>query len=69
MVVNWINGMGSINVISLRHWLEKIQAVSEILNDIQFIHILREVNMQADALSKRALFALEGRIFFRILGR
>lgn len=64
VVVNWVNVFGPINVISLRPWMEKIQALLLQRNDIQFLHILRDENSQADALSKWALSGLEGRLYF-----
>lgn len=66
MVVNWINGLGPLQVITLSPWIDIIRSLLFDLNGIQFLHIPRFENVQADALSKRALSAVACKLYFEV---
>ena len=60
VVINWINGVGKLQVIMLRNWLNKIKEMTLSFDSITYEHTYRELNMVADALSKFALELQDG---------
>ena len=55
VVVDWANEKNSIRAPHLQHLLVEIQTLKTSFRRISFGHIYRELNMEADALSKQAL--------------
>ena len=55
VVIDWENGRTNIQVPYLQHVLTKIQNLKTLFRRISFAHIYREVNEEADSLSKQAL--------------
>ena len=54
-VIDWKNGSNNIRVPYLQHLLTEIQNLKTLFRRISFAHIYREVNEEADSLSKQAL--------------
>ena len=55
VVVDWENGRNTIRVPHLHHLLAEIQNLKAIFRRISFAHIYRELNEEAEFLSKQAL--------------
>jgi ribonuclease HI len=64
IVIDWLNGKGSIMVANLYSWMERITEIIPLFRTLSFAHIYREENMVADNLSKKALFLRQGKISF-----
>jgi ribonuclease HI len=62
IVIEWLNCRGNLNVTSLMGWKDMIRDLIKSFSTIRFEHIFREQNVEADALSKKALQAPEGKI-------
>ena len=54
-MIDWENGRNTICVPYLQHLLTEIQNLKALFRRISFAHIYREVNEEADSLSKQAL--------------
>jgi len=61
MVIDWLKGKINISNIFLEHWCHRIRELIALFGDIQFQHIYRTYNTEADSLSK---LALRGQIGF-----
>ena len=55
VVVDWENGKNTIRAPHLQHLLAEIQELKSKFRRISFVHIYRELNAEADSLSKQAL--------------
>jgi hypothetical protein len=64
IVIDWLNGKGSIMVENLHSWMERISDIIPLFSSLSFAHIYREENKVADSLSKKALFLRQGKISF-----
>ena len=54
-MINWAKSEADLNVIDLVHWCERIEALKSSFLSFNFLHLYREHNSSADALSKEAL--------------
>ena len=64
VVIDWTNAHFEMHTIHLEHWLDKIHVLIEDFVEISFEHIYRELNMQANFLSKNVIGPMDGHIFF-----
>ena len=55
VVIDWANEKSTIRAPHLEHLLAEIQTLKLIFRQISFHHVYRELNMEADALSKQEL--------------
>ena len=55
VVIDWANEKSTIRAPPLQHLLAEIQTLKLNFRRISFGHVYRELNMEADALSKQAL--------------
>ena len=55
VVIDWANEKSTIRALHLEHLLEEIQTLKLSFRRISCGHVYRELNMEADALSKQAL--------------
>ena len=62
MVVDWVNRKIQINAPHLKQLLNAIRRLLEFFIGFSISHIYRELNMEADGLSKLALFLDLGKI-------
>ena len=54
MVIDWANGKSKIKTPNMQHLLTKIKQVMTSFESVSFTHIYREINGEADLLSKPA---------------
>jgi ribonuclease HI len=64
IVIDWLNRKGSLQVVSLERWKERIKDILKVFRNITFAHIYREENQEADRLSKLALTKPSGSIAY-----
>jgi ribonuclease HI len=62
VIIDWINHNCNLQSIHIEGWKQKTQELSKLFTDINFHHIPRSHNTEADALSKRALSEVVGRL-------
>jgi ribonuclease HI len=62
VIIDWINQKCKLHSVHIEGWKEKTQDLSKLFTDINFRHISRTHNKEADALSKRALSGEVGRL-------
>ena len=55
MAIDWENGRNNIRAPHLQHLLVEIQNFKAQIGRISYVHIYRELNEEADTLSKQAL--------------
>ena len=60
LTIDWENGQLQINALHLQHLLRAIRSQMENFESISFQHIYRELNEEADKLSKEALLLPPG---------
>ena len=60
LTIDWENGQLQINAPQLQHLLRAIRSQNENFESISFQHIYRELNVDADKLSKEALLLPPG---------
>jgi hypothetical protein len=64
IIIDWLNQKGKLQVISLECWKDRIRDLSKAFRTINFTHIYRDINKEADILSKKALQMQEGKIVY-----
>jgi ribonuclease HI len=62
VIIDWINQKSKLHSVHIEGWKEKTLQLSKFFTDINFQHISRTHNWEADALSKRALKEEVGRL-------
>jgi len=60
LVINWLLGSSMIHASNLAHRGSRVQELITLFEQIQFEHIFREHNMEADKLSKKGIGCPEG---------
>jgi hypothetical protein len=55
VTIDWINESTNLNLLYLHSWKDQIKSLKTSFEEIQFMHIHREFNSEADKLSKKAL--------------
>jgi hypothetical protein len=66
VIIEWLNERSELRVSSLEGWKKRIQIVMNTFESIQFFHIYREFNKEADVLSKKALNEPKGYIMLHL---
>jgi ribonuclease HI len=64
IIIDWLNQKGKLQAISLECWKDRIKDLNEAFRTINFTHIYRDNNKEADILSKKALQMQEGKIVY-----
>jgi ribonuclease HI len=62
VIIDWINLKSNLHAVNIECWKQKTRELAKNFKDISFQHIYRDHNKEADALSKRALNEVEGRL-------
>ena len=62
VIIDWINHKCNLHSIHIEGWKQKTRELSNLFTDINFQHISTSHNTKADALSKRALGEVIGRL-------
>jgi ribonuclease HI len=62
VIIDWISNKCKLNSIHLEGWMQKTRDLSQRFSNINFLHVSRSHNRAADALSKRALSEVVGRL-------
>jgi ribonuclease HI len=55
IIIDWLNKKGKLQVTALECWKDRITELTQAFSQINFSHIYRELNVEADILSKNAL--------------
>lgn len=63
-IISWAKGESPLNVMLLSFWKDAVRKLILGLEHSHFSHIFREVNSEANLLSKQALFSPAGIIFW-----
>ena len=64
IVIDWLKGKGTLQVVTLYGWKDRISKLLTLFRYISCAHIYKEENQEADRLSKRALNNCLGRIAY-----
>jgi ribonuclease HI len=64
IVIEWLQGKGRLQVVSLECWKDRILEIIKHFRKISFTHVFREGNQEADSLSKQALKKDPGKIAY-----
>jgi ribonuclease HI len=64
IIIDWINNIGSLQVISIDCWKDRVKELIKLFSVITFAHVYREENQEADLLSKKALSERAGAIAY-----
>ena len=64
IVIEWLNQKGTIQVVALERWKERIKNTLIYFRNITFAHIFKEKNQKADILSKVTLTNIRGSIAY-----
>jgi ribonuclease HI len=64
IIINWLKDRGKLQVASLMGWMDGINLLKSAFKEIHFTHVYRELNMEADTLSKLALNSPEGKLVY-----
>jgi ribonuclease HI len=64
IVIDWLNYKGNLQVFALDCWKDRIRDLIKNFRAINFSHIYRELNREADLLSKKAIQQQEGKITY-----
>jgi len=62
VIIDWITQLCNLQSCHIEGWKQKTQQLSKLFSDINFRHIPRSHNTEADALSKWALNEVVGRL-------
>jgi ribonuclease HI len=62
VIIDWITKKSQLHSIHLEGWMQKVRDLTRRFSDINFLHVPRSLNSAADALSKRALTEVIGRL-------
>jgi ribonuclease HI len=62
VIIDWINGSCHLHSFHVEGWKHKTRLLARSFTDISFRHLPRSFNSEADALSKRALRQVVGRL-------
>jgi ribonuclease HI len=62
VIIDWITQKCKLHSIHIERWMQKTRELSKLFSDINFLHVSRSHNREADALSKRALNEVVGRL-------
>jgi len=66
IVIEWLVGRSSITALNLVHWCAHIRKLMLFTPSVNFAHIYREFNMEADCLSKKGIGCQTGTLFYTV---
>jgi ribonuclease HI len=66
IIIDWLNHKNVLQVTTLEGWKHRTTMLVNRFTTVQFFHIFREFNIEADRLSKKALLAPEGIISLQL---
>jgi ribonuclease HI len=66
IIIDWLKDRGKLQVASLMGWMDRIIKLKKSFREIYYTHVYRELNKEADSLSKKALTKTEGRIEYNL---
>ena len=66
MIINRARESSLIQILPLSPWLGRVRRLINNFHMIDFDHVFREQNVMADSLSKLALVAAPGHIFYEL---
>jgi len=64
VIIDWLNTKGNLQAINVEAWKTRIKEQMPTFQGINFQHIYRESNKEADLLSKRALTSPKGKLIY-----
>jgi ribonuclease HI len=64
LIIDWLNGRADFHVAELASWKERTWEATKQIQHLTSSHIYREENLEADRLSKKALYMPPGHISF-----
>ena len=64
MIINWVNGESSLNMVNLEAWCYNTKMLISSFTHVDFSHVYREYNKRVDTLSKAWLNAVSGHLTF-----
>ena len=64
VIINWAMGEAQVKSLELHHWLENTKSLMKDFSFLSFNHVYRELNLEADTLSKIDLGKMDGRLYF-----
>jgi ribonuclease HI len=64
IIIEWLKDRGKLQIASLMGWMDRLKMLKSTFREIHFTHVYRELNMEADHLSKMALTKTEGKLEF-----
>ena len=62
VIIEWINHKCNLSTVNIEGWKQKTLELAKNFKDLSVHHIYRVHNKEVDALSKRALTEIEGRL-------
>lgn len=62
IIIDWINNKSLLHSVQIEGWKAKTKSLLKTFKHIKFQHISRNLNKEADALSKKALRGVVGRL-------
>lgn len=62
IIIEWLKDRGNLQIASLMGWMDRIKLLKNTFIKIHFTHVYRELNMDADFLSKKALTKTEDKL-------
>ena len=62
IIIEWLKDRGKLQIAFLMGWIDIIKMLKNLFREIHFTHVYRELNMEADFLSKKALSNTEGKL-------
>jgi ribonuclease HI len=62
IIIDWINKKSELHSVQIEGWMDKTVILSKLFNNVKYQHFSRTFNKVADALSKRALSGVVGRL-------
>jgi len=64
VTIDWINKKGNLQAINIEGWKIRIRELLATFQGVNFHHIYRESNEEADILSKRSLYSPKGKLIY-----
>jgi len=66
IIIEWLKDRGKLQISSLMGWMDRINKLKKYFKEVHCTHVYRELNMEADFLSKKALSKTEGKIKYNL---
>ena len=60
MIINWVSGESSLNMVNLEAWCYNTKMLLSSFTHVEFSHVYREYNKRADSLSKEGIKEVVG---------